>query len=134
MKQLRNSTLGMYVNDAIDMHMETEVVLYFSGECYGTTDAIMFDEANGILHIHDLKTGRIPAHMEQLEIYAALFCLEYGIEPEDISFELRIYQSRKILPYNPSSEEIRVIMNTIIEDDTYISEIQEMEESGDVLC
>mgnify|MGYP002541746111 CR=1 FL=1 len=72
-------TLNMYVNDAIGFKMTPEQVLYYSDNCFGTADAILF--RNGLLRIHDLKTGQIPAHMEQLEIYAALFCLEYKVKP-----------------------------------------------------
>ena len=67
-------TLNTYVNDAIGFRMDTEQVLYYSDNCYGTADAISFND--GFLRIHDLKTGAVPAHMEQLFIYAALFCLE----------------------------------------------------------
>lgn len=37
-----------------------------------------------MLRIHDLKTGISPVHMDQLLIYAALFCLEYKIKPGSI--------------------------------------------------
>ena len=71
--------------------------LYFSENCFGTTDAIYYK--NGILRIHDLKTGIMPAHMEQLEIYAALFLLEYekifGVSPQNTKVNLRIYPQRK---------------------------------------
>lgn len=79
-------TLNTYVNDAIGFRMDTEQVLYYSDNCYGTADAISFND--GFLRIHDLKTGAVPAHMEQLYIYAALFCLEYGYHPKDIRMEL----------------------------------------------
>ena len=52
--------------------------------------------------------------MEQLLVYAALFCLEYKTKPEDIDFELRIYQNDDILVHNPGPEEIVKVMNTII--------------------
>ena len=84
-------TLNMYVNDAIGFKMKPEQVLYYSNNCFGTADAISF--RNNILRIHDLKTGFTPAHMEQLLIYAALFCLEYKVKPSEIQFELRIYQN-----------------------------------------
>lgn len=77
-----NKTLNMYVNDAIGYKMTPEQVLYYSDNCFGTADAIAF--RNGILRIHDLKTGSVPAHLEQLEIYAALFCLEYNKKPSEI--------------------------------------------------
>ena len=67
-------TLNNYVNDAIGFKMTPEQVLFYSVNCFGTADAISF--RNGVLRIHDLKTGVTPAHMEQLMIYAALFCLE----------------------------------------------------------
>ena len=78
----------------------------------GTADAISF--RNNFLRIHDLKTGTRPVHIEQLEIYAALFCLEYKVKPTDIKIELRIYQNDEILVHEPEAEEIIVIMNKII--------------------
>lgn len=67
-------TLNRYVNDAIGFKMIPEQILFYSENCFGTADSISFRD--NLLRIHDLKTGAIPAHMEQLEIYAALFCLE----------------------------------------------------------
>ena len=87
-------TLNMYVNDAIGFKMTPEQVLYFSDNCFGTADCISF--RNGLLRIHDLKTGVAPAHMEQLMVYAALFCLEYRLKPADIEMERRIYQTTKL--------------------------------------
>ena len=78
----------------------------------GTADAISF--RNKFLRIHDLKTGTRPVHIEQLEIYAALFCLEYKVKPTDIKIELRIYQNDEILVHEPEADEIIVIMNKII--------------------
>lgn len=118
-------TLNMYVNDAIGYKMTPEQVLYYSDNCFGTTDAIMFRD--GHLRIHDLKTGRIPAHMEQLEIYVALFCLEYKIRPSDIETELRIYQNDEILYFNPTAEDIVPIMDKIITFDKVITKIKEQE-------
>ena len=75
-KQPRSKkTLYSYVNDAIGFKMNTEVVLFYSERFFGTADAISF--RNNVLRIHDLKTGVIPAHTEQLEVYVTLFCLEY---------------------------------------------------------
>ena len=82
-KQPRSKkTIYAYVNDAIGFKMNTEVVLFYSNRFFGTADAISF--RNGVLRIHDLKTGKggkIEAHIEQLEVYAALFCLEYKVKP-----------------------------------------------------
>ena len=119
-------TLNMYVNDAIGFKMTPEQVLYFSENCFGTADAISF--RNGLLRIHDLKTGVIPAHMEQLMIYAALFCLEYKTKPSDIDMELRIYQSDDILIHNPSSDEILPIIDKIITFDKSITKIRSEED------
>lgn len=115
-------TLNMYVNDAIGYNMNPEQILYYSDNCFGTTDAIVFK--NGLLRIHDLKTGVTPAHIEQLEVYAALFCLEYDMKPSDIKTELRIYQSNEILYHNPTSEDIVPIMDKIIKFDRIIDEIK----------
>ena len=104
-------TLNLYVNDAINYKMRSEQVLYYSDNCFGTADAICF--RNKKLRIHDLKTGDTPTHMEQLLIYAALFCLEYKVKPGDISFELRIYQSNDALVCNPTAEDILPIMDRI---------------------
>ena len=92
--------------------MSTEVVLYYSDFFFGTADAICF--RNNKLRIHDLKTGITPVHIEQLEIYAALFCLEYKIRPSDIEIELRIYQNDEILYHNPEPEDILEIMDKIV--------------------
>lgn len=104
-------TLNLYVNDAINYKMRAEQVLYYSDNCFGTADAICF--RNKKLRIHDLKTGDTPTHMEQLLIYAALFCLEYKVTPGDITFELRIYQGNDALVCNPTAEDILPIMDRI---------------------
>lgn len=118
-------TLNMYVNDAIGFKMTPEQVLYYSDNCFGTADSISF--RNNTLRIHDLKTGLVPAHIEQLEIYAALFCLEYKIKPGDIDIELRIYQNDEILYHNPTAEDILPIMDKIIAFDKIIDKIKEQE-------
>ena len=118
-------TLNNYVNDAIGYKMIPEQVLYYSENCFGTADAICF--RNRLPRFHDLKTGIIPAHMEQLEIYAALFCLEYKFKPSDIDIELRIYQHDEVLCHNPSVEEIVPIMDKIITFDKAINKVKERE-------
>lgn len=116
-------TLNLYVNDAIGFHMTPEQVLYYSENCFGTADAICF--RNQFLRIHDLKTGETPAHMEQLEIYAALFCLEYNVDPNDINIELRLYQSNEVGILNPERTDILYIMDKIKRFDSKIKELQE---------
>lgn len=115
-------TLNLYVNDAIGFKMETEKPLKYSENCFGTADAISFRNNN--LRIHDLKTGGIPAHMEQLDIYAALFCLEYGISPRDIGISLSLYQSDEILISEPDPEYILSIMGKIIMFDKQIEKLK----------
>lgn len=113
------ATFNMYVNDAIGYHMQPEQPLYYSEFCYGTADAIYYDERKKFLRIHDLKTGVSPVHMEQLEIYAALFYLEYGKEvgytPTDDNTELRIYQLDDVLVHVPSANDILAIADKIVE-------------------
>ena len=115
-------TLNMYVNDAIGFKMTPEQVLRYSDNCFGTADAICF--RNGVLRIHDLKTGVTPAHMEQLMIYAALFCLEYKVKPKDIQMELRLYQSDEIVIHNPEVDEIVPIMDKIVSFDKLIDKVR----------
>lgn len=119
-------SFNAYVNDAIGYHMRPEQILYYSDNCFGTADAISFRD--DLLRIHDLKTGVIPAHIEQLEVYAALFCLEYRRSPEDISFELRIYQNDEVLVHKPDGEEIAPIIDRIITFDKIITDIRRNEE------
>lgn len=119
-------TLNMYVNDAIGFRMKPEQALYYSENCFGTADAISF--RNNFLRIHDLKTGETPAHMEQLEIYAALFCLEYKYKPSDIKMELRIYQFDDVTIYEPMTEDIVPIMDKIITFDKVLDKIKAEEE------
>ena len=125
-KQPRSKkTIYSYVNDAIGFKMNTEVVLYYSDRFFGTADAISF--RNNMLRIHDLKTGKTPAHMEQLIVYAALFCLEYRIKPGEIDMELRIYQNDEILYLNPTAEDVAPIMDKIVHFDKLL---EKMEEEG----
>ena len=52
--------------------------------------------------------------MDQLLIYAALFCLEYKIKPGEIEFELRIYQNDEVLVDKPTAEDVLPVMDIII--------------------
>jgi len=111
--------LKRYVNDAIGFQMDSEVLLYYSDNCFGTTDAIYFRDKE--LRIHDYKSGVTPAHIEQPLIYSALFCLEYGVKPMDISTHLRIYQSDEIIESDPDPMDIQTAMNQIITLDKIVS-------------
>ena len=120
-----NKTICAFVNDAIGYRMSTEVVLFYSDRFFGTADAISFK--NGKLRIHDLKTGKIKAHMEQLKIYAALFCLEYKVKPSEIEIELRIYQNDEVIIDNPTPEDITTVMETIIHLDKLLAKLENEE-------
>lgn len=115
-------TLNMYVNDAIGYRMVTEQMLVYSDNCYGTTDTISF--VPNRLRIHDLKTGFNPGSMHQLEIYAALFCLEYNFKPGELEIELRIYQNDDILISTPSVDAIAHIMSKIIVFDQHLQKLE----------
>ena len=118
-------TLNLYVNDAIGYKMTPEQILYYSDNCFGTADAVSF--RNNLLRIHDLKTGENPAHMEQLEIYAALFCLEYALRPEDIAIELRLYQNNEVVILKPEADVIRSIMDKIVFFDEVVEKLKTSE-------
>jgi len=119
-----NQALSTYVNDAIGYKMSCEQILFFSENCFGTADTISFRRNK--LRVHDLKTGAAFASERQLEVYAALFCLEYGISPFDIEIELRIYQRDEIRIFEPAPEAIARIMDKIIDFDQQIEEIKEV--------
>lgn len=118
-------TLNAYVNDSINLSMRAEQPLFYSENCFGTADAISFKK--DILTIHDFKSGVIPAHIEQLEIYASLFCLEYKIKPTEINIFLKIYQNDEVLFHNPEADEIAPIMDKIVTFDKIIKSIQKEE-------
>lgn len=119
------STVQSYINDCIGFYMTPEQKLvhdptYF----FGTADCISF--RNDELRIHDLKTGRISAHMDQLLVYAAFFCLEYKVDPKKLKLiELRIYQNNEVAVDQPEPEEIIGIMNKIKKDYNTITNVFE---------
>lgn len=118
-------TLNTYVNDALGFRMKTEQVLYYSDNCYGTADAVCF---NGkILRIHDLKSGNDGGSFDQLLIYAALFCLEYGVKPGLIEIELRIYHNDEIKILVPDVDAVAHIMSTIVQFDQMIDDYNDAE-------
>lgn len=120
-------TVGQYINDAIHYKMKCEQVLFYSENCFGTADTIVF--RYNTLRIHDLKTGVTPGSVHQLEIYAGLFCLEYGKDPFKIKIELRIYQDNEVAVYDADPEDIAFIMERIQEFDQLIT-YQRLEEES----
>ena len=124
-----NKALNNFVNDAIYYNMKSEQQLYYSEYCFGTADAISFK--NNILMIFDLKTGnnKSKKHFIQLQVYAALFCLEYKIDPFSIKVEGRIYQGEDITIIEDFNENINSIMKKIIEADLILKEYEERMEN-----
>jgi hypothetical protein len=120
-----NKSLSTYVNDAIGFKMNCEQPLFYSENCFGTADTISF--RRGKLRIHDLKTGITAASEHQLEVYAALFCLEYSISPFDIDIELRIYQRDEIRVFQPFAETILEIMDKIVLFDQQLEQMKTSE-------
>lgn len=118
-------TISMYINDAIGYKMTPEQVLFYSPNAFGTADAISFKKKK--LRIHDLKTGVNEVSMVQLEIYTALFCLEYDVKPNEIQTELRIYQSGNVIIEEPESDDIYHLMDKIITFDKCINELRSEE-------
>lgn len=122
------STLSLYVNDAIRCRLKPEVLLYYSDNCFGTADAIEYfteGRIRPLLEIHDLKTGVTKCSMDQLKIYAAIFCLEYHYNPEDMDILLRIYKDGDIIELEPAPGDIREIMDIIPIFDQRINQIRQ---------
>ena len=115
-------TINLYVNDAIGYRMVPEQILFYSDNAFGTADAISFRK--NFLRIHDLKTGIRPTTERQLEVYEALFCLEYGVKPHAIDAELRIYQNDEVRVFIPNPDDIAHIMDKIITFDNRIQELK----------
>lgn len=116
------NTMALYVNDALGYRMTPEQMLFYSVNCFGTADAISFRRNK--LRIHDLKTGSTPVSSRQLEIYAAIFCLEYKFKPFDIDIELRIYQNNEVSIFEGNPDKIAHFMDRIITFDKRIELIK----------
>lgn len=118
-----DSLLDVYINDCIRYRMQPEVVLYYSDNAFGTADAIAFRYLH--LRISDLKTGISPTSVHQLEVYAAYFCLEYGVNPYDIKITLSIYQGDEVRVYVGDPKLIADIMMKTVEFDLEIERLKE---------
>lgn len=114
-----SATLNAYVNDAIGYRMTPEQVLYYSENCFGTADTISFRD--DLLRIHDLKTGVNPGSHDQLMIYTAMFCYEYGIKPPTIDIELRLYQNDDIKILIPDPRDVIEVMDIMRRSDERIN-------------
>lgn len=120
----QKKALNMFINDAIGYKMMSEQSLYYSHNCFGTADAISFRD--NVLKIFDLKTGVTKPSFKQLDIYTALFCLEYGVNPLDIQIEHRIYQGNGFEEASPDPNYIQEIMDKIVEFDVRLENIKRL--------
>ena len=114
------NTLNQFVNDSIGFNMDSERMLFYSFNSFGTADAISFKK--NVLRIFDFKTGVMKTSFKQLDIYAALFCLEYTINPKAIVIEQRIYQSNTYREEHPDGDYISEVMNRIVHFDEIIEQ------------
>lgn len=118
------TTVGLYINQCLQYKMHAEVVLFYSPNSFGTVDAIAY--RHRILRISDLKTGVSRTSEHQLEVYAALFCLEYKVDPFDLrGIELRIYQDGAVRLYHGDPHFIKAIMDKIVKFDKIINRLRE---------
>jgi hypothetical protein len=124
LKQARSEkTLNMYINDCIGFRLTPEQPLFYSENCFGHADAVGFHRNK--LRIFDLKTGITPTKVTQLEVYAAMFCLEYGFKPFEIEIELRIYQNNEVQIFEADPDVIFHIMDKIVTFDKRITALRE---------
>lgn len=127
-KMPRNhKTINEFINDGLGYNMTSEVMLFYSPNCYGTADLIGFDESKGLLRIFDLKTGaKDVLEFGQLHIYAALFCLEYHQDPMQLQYDFRLYQNDEVRQEeDPDPAEIRDIVELIVHFDGMINDMKE---------
>lgn len=118
------TTVGLYINQCIAYKMSSEIVLFYSPNAFGTVDAISFRYR--ILRISDLKTGATRTSEHQLEVYAALFCLEYEVDPFSLrGIELRIYQDGECRTYDADPHIIKEIMDKIVMFDGILNTLRE---------
>jgi hypothetical protein len=118
------TTVGLYINQCIQYKMSSEIVLFYSPNSFGTVDAIAYRHRR--LRISDLKTGVSRSSEHQLEVYAALFCLDYKIDPFSMrDIELRIYQDGTVREYIGDPYFIKGIMDKIVKFDQLINKLRE---------
>lgn len=121
-----SNTVGLYINQSIQFYLVPEVVLYYSPNAFGTADAIAWRHKR--LRISDLKTGVTRVSFHQLEVYAALFFLEYKISPFSArAIELRMYKDNGCDLYEAFPEDIQAIMDKIVRFDIIIDELRKEE-------
>ena len=108
-------TVVPYIKDAIGFDLVPEQILcYHPKLAFGTADAIRYNPVTHELRIHDLKTGKMPASLDQLIEYAAYFFLEYHIKPGDVNTTLCIYQNGEVLTGLPKASDIVPIIDRAV--------------------
>ena len=116
-------TVKLFVNDCLGYHMQSEQRVEYSELFWGTSDAIKFE--NNILQVFDLKTGSKPAKETQLLVYAALYCLQEHMKPDQLDgIETRIYQNGEVFIGNPPSEIIYDVMHKIVHADSLLTKFK----------
>lgn len=124
MQDDERSTVGLYINQCIQYKMKPEVVLFYSPNSFGTVDAIAYRYR--VLRISDLKTGVSRTSEWQLYVYAALFCLEYKVDPFAMrGIELRIYQDGEVKFWPADPVKIKEIMDKIVHFDGILNMLRE---------
>lgn len=118
-----SKTLNLYVNDCVGYRMRPEQLLYYGPHCFGTTDAIAFN--GSLLRISDLKTGQSGTKFTQLEVYAALFCLEHKVSPLEIDILLTIYQYDDKIQDKADVSHILELMDWIVQASSYFNKWDE---------
>lgn len=119
-------TVLPYVKDAIGFGMIPEQKLVYQHPiAWGTADAIKFNPSKCELRIHDLKTGKLPASLDQLIEYAAYFFLEYHIKPGDCKTIISIYQNGDVLTGYPTASDILPIMDRAVALSKYVQGVYE---------
>jgi hypothetical protein len=63
--------------------------------------------------------------MNQLLVYDAYFCLDYGVRPGDIKHVHRIYQNNEIVEATPQADDILPVMDKIQRFDKIITNLKE---------
>lgn len=116
-------TVKLFVNDCIGYRMQSEQKVGYSEFFWGTADAIRC--VDNRLQVFDLKTGTRPAKMTQLCVYAALYCLQEHMKPDQLSeIETRIYQMGEVIVDNPPSDIIYDIMHKISDFDAVVNKFK----------
>lgn len=121
------TTLALYVNDAIRFRMKPEQPLVYRANAFGTADAIGFRK--NVLRVHDLKNGKGLTSWKQPELYCALFCLEYLEDPFKIKMICRIYQNDEFREHIPDPGDIKSHMEKYKHRSRRVDELREEEDS-----